>query len=96
MSGMVSCAACGKLISTQERADGIRERDQAYHVSCAPDDLLDDAASEWKAILDRGLTYFVKKYSVQGRAKPGGRQANVGLFAELGKALAEESRRRKK
>lgn len=87
---MVLCASCGREISTQ----GLRKRDHAYHLRCAPDDLLSDAGSEWQAIFNRGVTYFVKKYSV--RVKRGGRRACVDAFASMGEAMSAESKRRKK
>ncbi len=91
---MVSCAACGKLISAQGSASGIRERDQVYHIHCAPDDLLGDAATEWGAILDRGMKYFVKKYSI--RKKPGDRFAHVGRFSDMGRGITAELKKRQK
>jgi len=91
---MVECNSCGKTISTRS-GEGIRERDQSFHVECAPNDLLTDSISEWNAIYDRGVSYFVKKYSAQKGAR-GGQQANVGRFADIGKALVAESKRRKK
>lgn len=93
---MVACASCGKQISTAKGPAGIRERDQVYHINCAPDDLLADALSEWDAILDRGLTYFVKKYSTSRGGGLRGRQAYVGLFSEMGRSMAAESKKRKK
>ena len=93
---MVVCTSCGKSISTRGGVDGVRERDQAYHIECAPSDLLGDALSEWNAIYNRGVKYFVKKYSAQGGTGRGDRQGHVNLFAEMGKALAAESKKRKK
>lgn len=91
---MVTCSACGKPISGKDRDLGIRERDQSYHIACAPDDLLDDAVSEWNAILDRGVVYFVRKYSVPGGPKSRNRAARVDSFADLGKRIIAESKRR--
>lgn len=92
---MASCAACGKQVSTSRGGWGLRERDLVYHIRCAPDDLLDDATSEWDAILDRGMTYFVKKYSPEGRG-PNDRRQTLASFAELGGRISAESKRRKK
>ncbi len=91
---MVNCSACGKTISGKGRDQGIRERELVYHISCAPSDLLDDAVSEWNAILDRGIKYFVRKYSPRAGKRSGGRATNVGDFADLGVALIAETKRR--
>ena len=92
---MAICSACRKQISGKEGDRGIRERDHVYHIACAPNDLLDDAASEWSAILDRGVRYFVKKYSPRG-VRPGGRAAYIDHFADMGKEIAAETSGRKK
>ncbi len=95
---MVACKACGKKVATEAGGIGVRERDQAYHIACAPDDLLGDALSEWDAILDRGIKYFVKKYSVtdQKKALKLNRQSYSAQFARMGEALKNELRERKR
>jgi len=58
----LDCAGCGKPIVTEESKISVGERDLNYHLSCAPDDLLNDAVTEGNAILARGVTYYVNKY----------------------------------
>jgi len=91
---MTVCTSCGKKISPHS-AEGIRERDQSYHIGCAPNDLLDDSVAEWKAIYDRGVKYFVKKYSTHVDTKSGGQRGNFSLFVDMGRTLTAESKKRK-
>lgn len=91
---MVACGVCGKEIRRGGGANGIHERDQVYHIECAPEDLLDDAASEWSAIFRKGVKYFIKKYSVH--MKSGGRLAYVDRFADMGRGITAELKRREK
>ncbi len=95
---MVVCKACGKKVATEAGGIGVRERDQAYHIACAPDDLLVDALSEWDAILDRGIKYFAKKYSVADQKKTVklNRQSYNAQFTRMGEALKKELRVRKR
>lgn len=90
---MASCAACGKPISGGG-AGGIRAKERRYHLRCAPDGLIADATDEWGAIFDRGIGYFLGKYSLLGEPKRGSRSVSVGHFADLGRKLLAESKRR--
>lgn len=68
----------------------IRSEGEAYHLACAPPPLLESAAEEYRAIVRKGVRYFVGKYSCEPVE-----EAQLGeRFLELGRALDAESLRR--
>ncbi len=86
---MATCAGCGQPIE-RSSTEAIRTGEQAFHLSCAPLPLLDDAREEYEAILRKGVQYFVEKYHVG--STDGSRPER--LFIAMGAALEAERARR--
>jgi hypothetical protein len=86
---MDACAVCGQ--SPSDTRPAFRSGGSIYHLACAPTDFLESAAEEYRAILRKGIRYFVDKYSVRGSetAEPG------PVFAQLGPAIEAERERRR-
>lgn len=87
---MDRCAGCGVALSAHPPRPLVRGEGRSFHVGCAPGPLLAGAVEEYRAILRKGVRYFVEKYSVSGDppTEPG------VLFVTLGDALEAEARRR--
>ncbi len=100
---MVNCSGCGRAVEGGEAINiGIEEK--VFHLSCAPDQLVDDALEEWSAIVKRGVTYFVGKYQPPNARPSGysnldspkdGPSSYIKLFAAVGEALRTETTKRK-
>lgn len=87
---MTACAKCGEPIQPSGPRAAIRSGDDVYHVACAPAALVESALEEYRAILRKGVRYFVEKYGTLPSADP-----DLGLhFLELGRALEAEQHRR--
>jgi hypothetical protein len=87
---MSTCAACAGPVSPADPRPTIRADQQVYHVTCAPRALLETASEEYRAIVRKGVRYFVGKYTelaVEDR--------DLGTrFLELGRELEAERLRR--
>ncbi|HTW39257.1 MAG TPA: hypothetical protein VMF04_00100 [Thermoplasmata archaeon] len=86
---MTDCVACGQ--PTSDARPSIRAGSLVYHVACAPPELLDAASEEYRAILRKGVRYFLEKY-----AEPESPATDPGpAFLRLGQAIeAERGKRR--
>jgi hypothetical protein len=103
---MVDCAVCSKNIRVDGRVN-ISGEGRLYHLSCAPESLLNSAISEGEAIVARGITYLVNKHLPDELRSPswprsGSRPAGRGevlvyaqLLADMLKAYREELERRR-
>lgn len=89
---MPVCATCGNSLLPTDRQPAIRSGEAAYHLRCAPSELLDSAAEEYHAILRKGVRYFLEKYApaADAEADPANR------FLALGRGIEEERERRPK
>jgi hypothetical protein len=68
----------------------VREASGWYHLRCVPGPLLDAACEEYRAILRKGVRYFVEKYAAGPLDGP-----ELGArFLDLGRALKNEQERR--
>jgi len=87
---MTGCAKCAEAASPAGARSLVRSGDVVYHLECAPPELIESGSEEYRAILRKGVRYFVEKYAVDRPADPelGGR------FLELGRALDAERARR--
>ncbi len=98
---MMNCTACGRVISKRDQESTIRERDQVYHLKCAPGDLIGDANEEWNAVATRGIGYFVQKYLVPPTEDKVGRPARdevslqLDYFRAFGANLRNEAKKRR-
>jgi hypothetical protein len=87
---MTECTACGAPVDSSETSPSLRSGSASYHVSCAPPSLLEEASEEYRAILRKGVRYFVEKHS--GPLPP---TSDVGArFLALGHAIESERDRR--
>jgi hypothetical protein len=87
---MTPCAACGEPLPPSDRRPAVRAGGEVYHVSCAPSSLIESASEEYRAVIRKGVRYFVEKY---GDAPA--ENADVGArFLELGHAIESERERR--
>jgi hypothetical protein len=87
---MTSCRGCGQSLSPTAADPALRGGESSYHLRCAPDDLLATAAEEYRAIVRKGVRYFVEKYG----GEPLGEGSVAQGFLALGDAVEEERRRR--
>lgn len=88
---MKVCAACAGPLPPSDPGPTIRSEQETYHLACAPPALLEGALEEHRAIVRKGVRYFVGKYS-ELSAEDG----DLGSrFLELGRALAAEQNRRR-
>jgi hypothetical protein len=87
---MTACAACAGAIEPGGSRSALRSGERVYHVACAPTELLESASEEHRAIVRKGVRYFVEKYSAGPEGDP-----DVGRsFVELGRAIDVERERR--
>jgi hypothetical protein len=87
---MEECAGCGESVELGGPSPVLRSSGKFYHLTCAPADLVNNAAEEYQAILRKGMRYFVEKYSA-----PGDSETDLGSrFLALGRSIEEERRRR--
>jgi hypothetical protein len=87
---MSACASCGGALDPTDSRSILRVGTESYHLACAPLEVVDQAAEEYRAILRKGVRYFVEKYS--GPVPP---TADVGAqFLSLGRSVEEERERR--
>jgi hypothetical protein len=85
---MTPCAKCGAALS--EERPGIRAESGVFHVTCAPSELVERASDEYRAIVRKGVRYFVEKYAEEGRS-----ESDTGAeFLRLGRELEAERTRR--
>lgn len=87
---MTACAKCDRSLPDSNREPTLRAEGKVYHLSCAPEALVNAATEEYRAILRKGVRYFVEKHG-EGPVEAGelGRR-----FLELGRALETEAGRR--
>jgi hypothetical protein len=86
---MTSCAGCAGDVDPHAALPGIRSGSEVYHLACAPTALLDSASEEYRAIVRKGVRYFVEKF---GEPPSGG---DLGTrFLDLGRAVEAERVRR--
>lgn len=87
---MARCAECGGPVAPSDPRPSVRSDDTFYHLSCAPKSLVLAVAEEYRAILRKGVRYFVEKYGVTppGTTDPG------TSFVGLGRAVEGELQRR--
>jgi hypothetical protein len=87
---MTNCSGCNRPVVPSDTQPALRSGPEEYHLSCAPEAMLEAAAEEYRAIVRKGVRYFVEKYSVGAVEAP-----EVGRrFSELGQAIEAESGRR--
>jgi len=87
---MAECSSCGGPLQPDDPRPTLRSEGAAYHLSCAPSDLVDRASEEYRAILRKGVRYFMDKY-----AEVASPTSNLGArFLDLGRALEGERERR--
>jgi hypothetical protein len=87
---VTQCRSCGAVLSDAPAEPGLRSSEGVYHVRCAPDVLLRDAADEYAAIVRKGVHYFVEKYGAPTtESEPVGER-----FVGLGTAVLAETERR--
>jgi len=87
---MTNCSGCNRPVLSSDAQPALRSGPEEYHLSCAPQAMLEAAAEEYRAIVRKGVRYFVEKYSVGAVETP-----EVGRrFSELGQAIEAESDRR--
>ena len=87
---MSACGACGRALPTSEDAPTIHGGSGSFHLGCAPPDLVVAASEEYRAIVRKGVRYFVEKYSSSV-----GEGGDLGArFLDLGRALESERARR--
>jgi hypothetical protein len=85
---MTECSAC-RQPGTEERPL-VRTEALFFHTQCAPRELIESASEEYRAILRKGVRYFVEKYSVDASAQTDPAEE----FLRLGNAIeAERSQR---
>ena len=86
---MSDCRACGRPMPGSELA--ILSGTIPYHVACAPPELIDAASEEYRAILRKGVRYFLEKYGdpVAAEGDPG------AAFLALGSAIEKERGKRR-
>jgi len=87
---MPDCVACGRPVATSDSEPLLRAGAKTYHVACAPMSLVEQASEEYRAILRKGVRYFVEKYWDPA----GGHEDLAGEFLALGRALERERDRR--
>jgi hypothetical protein len=90
---MNGCAACSAPVADAPgETPPLRAGSQFYHLACAPAELLDAATDEYRAIVRKGVRYFVEKYG-----EPASAGSDVGArFVALGRALEGERERRER
>lgn len=87
---MTKCGACGAQLTLSGSTPSIRSGDIAYHLACAPTPLVEGASEEFRAVMKKGVRYFVDKYS-DTTASP---EMMGKRFLELGQAIEAERERR--
>jgi len=87
---MEDCATCGRPLGPGDPRPTLRSDGSAFHLSCAPSELVDRASEEYRAIVRKGVRYFVEKYA---GTLPTSADASV-RFLELGRAIEAERARR--
>lgn len=87
---MIVCATCAGPLPPSDPRSGIRSGNAIYHLACAPSALLESASEEYRAIVRKGVRYFLEKYG-----EPAAEGSDLGArFLELGHALEAERDRR--
>jgi hypothetical protein len=87
---MANCAACGRAVVPSDEISTLRSDAGSFHLACAPNELVERASEEYRAILRKGVRYFVDKYA--GFPSP---TADLGgQFGDLGRAVEGERERR--
>jgi hypothetical protein len=85
---MTDCLGCGAALSVDR--PGLRSEAGPFHLPCAPSDLIEHASEEYRAIVRKGVSYFVQKYADAPTSLP-----DPGAeFLRLGNALEQERARR--
>ncbi len=87
---MRPCAGCGTAVTSADPGPSLRDGDQVFHMACAPPALITSASEEYRAILRKGVRYFLDKY---GGASDGERNLGEGFLC-LGQAIEAERDRR--
>jgi hypothetical protein len=87
---MTVCGACGGPLGPSDSRPAIRGDGVVYHIGCAPSAVVQAVSEEYRAIVRKGVRYFVEKYSESSVG-----DGEIGVrFLELGRAIeAERSRR---
>jgi hypothetical protein len=89
---MADCAACHRPIRPAEIPPVVRAEGGVYHIGCAPVTLIEASTDEYRAIVRKGIRYFVEKYG-EGSVP----ESDLGRrFLELGIALEAERDRRER
>lgn len=86
---MTGCAVCGASVDGAS-SPGFRADGATYHLGCAPIRLIEVASEEYRAIVRKGVRYFVEKYGAEDSVpdEAGAR------FVSLGHAIEAERARR--
>jgi hypothetical protein len=87
---MTACRGCGADLGSVRPGIVFRTGDSLYHFPCAPGDLLAAASEEYRAIVRKGVRYFVEKYSTL----PQDESSVLQGFLALGDAIDQERGRR--
>jgi hypothetical protein len=87
---MSGCAGCGRPLQGDPGGPAIRDGGVPYHLACAPVPLLLAASEEYRAIVRKGVRYFLEKY---GDGTTEGEDL-VRRFLDLGRAVEAERERR--
>jgi hypothetical protein len=87
-----ACAGCGRPLLLEDPVPALTSGKARYHLTCAPSQVVQAAADEYRAILRKGVRYFIEKYgrSSDSTSDPGAQ------FLALGRAVEEEHARRTK
>ncbi|MGA8542242.1 MAG: hypothetical protein WB947_01670 [Thermoplasmata archaeon] len=87
---MTGCTGCAGPLPPADSRPTVRFEASVFHIACAPSALLESATEEYRAIVRKGVRYFVEKYS-----GPSPEGSDVGArFLELGHSLEAEQARR--
>jgi len=87
---MVDCAACGRAVGSADEPPPLRSEGRFYHLACAAPELLDQVSEEYRAIVRKGIRYFVDKYAGPDSAD----SDPAPRFLTIGRAVEEERARR--
>lgn len=87
---MTACGGCRRELDPATEPQFLRSADRVYHLPCAPAELLAAASEEYRAIVRKGIRYFVDKYEGPGVADPD----VARKFLELGRSIDGEIARR--